>query len=78
MACYEYDGSKVKITLVGLFKGGETGVWKVISTMGRDDRQRAIQFSKDADGVITGRVVKIASKLQSVSKEPQTAKLQVG
>ncbi len=68
LACYEYGGSKLKISLDGMFKDGETGIWKVVSVSGDGDEQTAIQFSKDANGTVTGRTVKKANEPQSGTK----------
>lgn len=61
-ACYEYDGHKVKILVdnLSLSKEWKTyGVYKSISTSEEDGKKTAVQFSKDDDGVITGRVIKL-------------------
>ncbi|AUS95354.1 hypothetical protein CDQ84_16190 [Clostridium thermosuccinogenes] len=60
LACYEYNGSKVGISLDFLFKDGEAGVWKIVSINGDGEDQIAIQFMKDENGVVTGRAVKKA------------------
>ena len=59
-ACYEYNGSKVEVSLGFLFKDGETGVWKTVCTDEDDKVKAAIQFLKDENGVVMGRTVKKA------------------
>lgn len=59
MACYEYEGSKVVFSVKHQFKEGEIGVWKDSAVFGSDERRVLIQFKKDADGVITGRALKL-------------------
>ena len=60
LACYEYDGSKIEISLDYLFKEGETGVWKIVGIDEDDIEVTAIQFLKDENGVVTGRTIKKA------------------
>lgn len=60
LACYQHDSGDLKTSLDGLFKDGETGVWKTVSVIGDGKEETAIQFSKDENGVVTGRAVKKA------------------
>lgn len=59
MACYEYEGSKISFNVDAFFEKGQTGLSKVAGITEQDGKRTALQFSRDADGVITGRVVKL-------------------
>jgi len=59
MACYEYEGHKVSVAADSLFEAGQTGASSVLSISESDNERTAIQFSRDADGIITGRVIKL-------------------
>ncbi|WP_315116217.1 hypothetical protein [uncultured Clostridium sp.] len=58
-ACYEYEGYKLSIAVDSLFEKGKTDVSKIVSINGEDDNLTAIQLSRDANGVITGRILKL-------------------
>lgn len=55
LACYEYEGHKVGVSMDYFFKEEEIGVYKTVSISSRT----AIQFIKDEDGVITGRALRL-------------------
>lgn len=57
LACYEYNGWKANVSVDDLFKEGETGIYKTISMSEGENGKEAMQFSKDANGVITGRII---------------------
>ncbi|AFS79803.1 hypothetical protein Curi_c28100 [Gottschalkia acidurici 9a] len=59
LAHYEYEGHKISISVDDYFKEGEINVYKTVSISGDDKRRRAAQFSKDANGVITGRLLEL-------------------
>lgn len=59
LACYEYEGHKIDISVEDFFTEEETGIYKTISISGTDDQRTAIQFSRDTNGTITGRVLKL-------------------
>lgn len=59
LACYEYNGYKANISIDGLFKDGEIDVYKTVSGSEGENGKTAMQFSKDANGVVTGRVLKL-------------------
>lgn len=58
-ACYEYEGHQISIPVDVLFEKGQTGISKVSSIAEEDSKQTAVQFSRDADGIITGWVLKL-------------------
>lgn len=59
LACYEYNGSQISIAVDSFFEKGQIGPSKHL-WINEDDFQRtAIQFSRDADGVITGRMFQL-------------------
>jgi len=61
-ACYEYEGTSISTALDGLFEAGQT-----VANINMSEEKNAegavvrtaIQFLKDSDGVITGRVIKL-------------------
>lgn len=59
LACYEFKGWKVSISIDEYFKEGEIDVYKTVSISEEDGKKVAVQFSKGADGVITGRVLEL-------------------
>jgi hypothetical protein len=61
LAYYEYDGQKVGATVNHLFDEGQAGVWKVVGMGGSDKELTAVQYSKDKNGKIIGRAVKLSS-----------------
>lgn len=56
LACYEYDGYEAKISIDGLFKDGETDVYKTVNVAEGENGKTAMQFAKDADGAGYGSV----------------------
>ncbi|MCQ6560540.1 hypothetical protein [Paenibacillus mendelii] len=56
---YEYEGWSVKISPEQLFAEGQTGYSEAVNFSGDDTRMMALQFSRDENGVITGRVIKL-------------------
>ncbi|SHI66329.1 hypothetical protein [Lutispora thermophila] len=62
LACYEYNGIKMEVSLDFLFKDGETGTWKTVGVDEDDMEQAVIQFFKDENGVVIGRTAKKAKK----------------
>ena len=61
-ACYEYEGNSISTTLDGLFEAGQAVANISMSEEGNAEGvvvRTAIQFLKDADGVISGRVIKL-------------------
>ncbi len=62
LACYEYDGGSDKVRVDNLFEEGQTSAIVSMSEtwMSESSGERTIvQFLKDADGVITGRAIKM-------------------
>jgi len=59
MACYEYEGHKVSVAVDALFEEGQTGASDMLSIAESDNEITAVQFSRDADGIITGKVIKL-------------------
>jgi hypothetical protein len=59
MACYEYEGHKISFAVDSMFEEGQTGLSAAASIAEIDGKRTAVQFSRDADGVITGRVLKL-------------------
>lgn len=59
MAYYEYGDHKVSVNLDYLFEGEQTVVSKIACINGEGSERTAIQFSRDANGVVTGRLVKL-------------------
>lgn len=59
MVCYEYDGVEVKASVESLFEAGQTGISNVANISEGNDGRTAVQFSRDANGVITGWVFKL-------------------
>jgi len=58
MVCYEYKGHKVSFAVDSLFEEGQTGASSTLSISECDNERTAVQFSRDANGIITGRVIK--------------------
>ncbi len=56
---YEYGGKKVSFSIEQLFDKDQVGESLNMSIGEVDDKLSAIQFSRDADGVITGKVILI-------------------
>ncbi|RKN85441.1 hypothetical protein [Paenibacillus ginsengarvi] len=54
---YEYDGWTVKLAPILLFTEGQTGFSDAVQFSEADGRYKALLFSRDAEGVITGRVI---------------------
>lgn len=59
LACYDYDGSMVAISVKSFFKEDEIGVYKLLGVNGSDKEWRAIQLMKSPEGVVTGRTLLI-------------------
>lgn len=57
MACYEYKGSKISFKIESIFDEGQVGVSEKAFVTEDGGKRSAIQFSRNADGVISGRVV---------------------
>ncbi len=68
MVCYTYEYSSGKIEGKDnpdyLFKEGETGVWIGSGGFGMDGELVELQYYKDTNGEITGRLVKTGKALQ--------------
>jgi hypothetical protein len=56
-ALYDYDGWQVAMSLVELFPEGLTSDWKVAGFSGDDTGYKALQFSRDEQGVVKGRII---------------------
>ncbi|MGE5396674.1 MAG: hypothetical protein ACM3MK_03940 [Chitinophagales bacterium] len=56
MACYEYEGYSGSFDVDSYFKKGETGS-KIIWVSGEGKEQSAVHISRDADGIVTGRIL---------------------
>lgn len=54
---YEYDDWSASLSPDVLFQEGQTGVSDSVSFSGDGESYRALQFSRDEDGVITGRII---------------------
>ena len=61
LACYEFNGDKLKVSLDGLFNEGEIGIWKIVSIGGDGKDQIAIQLSKNENGIVKARSIKKAT-----------------
>ena len=59
MINYEYEDSKVSVALDSLFKKDEVGTSDFITVSETDNERMAIIFSRDTDGVITGRTIRL-------------------
>lgn len=57
LAHYEYDDWSLSIALDQYFEDGQTGFSEVVSLSGDGTHYKALQFHKDEDGVVTGRIV---------------------
>lgn len=57
--CYEYEGHEISVAVDALFEEGQTGISGVASIAEKDGERTAIQFIRDAEGVISGRVLKL-------------------
>lgn len=57
MIHYEYDGWNVTLAAELLFEEGQTGVSKAVQFSEDDFGFKALQFTKDENGVITGRIL---------------------
>ncbi|TVX99718.1 hypothetical protein [Cohnella terricola] len=54
---YDYDGWHVVRLAETLFTEGQTGEWVVAGFSGDDSGYKALQFSKDEQGVVKGRIL---------------------
>ncbi|MFC5702364.1 hypothetical protein ACFPVX_13765 [Cohnella faecalis] len=54
---YEYDDWTVTILLEELFVEGQTGISDAVSFSGDGRNYKALQFSKDENGVVTGKII---------------------
>ncbi|WIV12401.1 hypothetical protein [Proteiniborus sp. MB09-C3] len=60
LACYEYEDYNISVNIEELFEKEETEVSKIVSIFEEDgEKPTAIQLSRDVNGVITGRVLKL-------------------
>jgi hypothetical protein len=59
LAWYGYEGSKIFIDVDSFFEEGQKVTSKIASIEEKDGERTATQFSRDAAGVITGRVLKM-------------------
>lgn len=59
MACYEFNNNKVSVNVDYLFDGEQKITSKIVCLSGEGEQKTAIQFSRDADGVITGKMLKL-------------------
>jgi len=56
-ALYDYDGWQVAIPLEESFPEGLTGDWQVAGFSGDDAGYKVLQFSRDEQGVVKGRIL---------------------
>lgn len=56
---YEYDDWSVTLSIEMLFTDGQTGYSDAVQFSGDDQNYKALQFSRDENGVITGRVIEL-------------------
>lgn len=56
---YEFDDWSVTLSLEMLFTDGQTGYSDAVQFSGDDQTYKALQFSRDENGVITGRVIEL-------------------
>lgn len=56
---YEYGDIKVSTCVENLFEDGQTGLSDIVFIFEEDDSSLAVQFFRETDGVITGRVIKM-------------------
>ncbi|HIW32218.1 MAG TPA: hypothetical protein IAA29_05460 [Candidatus Paenibacillus intestinavium] len=56
---YEYDGFKTAVSPEMIFEEGQTGGSDSVHFSVEDQTSRALQFSRDENGVITGRVIEL-------------------
>jgi len=56
---YEHDGWSVTLTPDILFAEGQTGFSDSVQFSGSEDTYKAMQFHKDEQGVITGRIINL-------------------
>ncbi|MEK4260827.1 hypothetical protein [Paenibacillus sp. FSL L8-0499] len=54
---YEYDNWSVKLFVQNMFEEGQIGYSDSVSFSADDKETRALQFSRDEKGVITGRII---------------------
>jgi hypothetical protein len=56
---YEHDGWRVTLAPGILFAEGQTGFSDSVQFSGSEDTYKAMQFHKDEQGVITGRIINL-------------------
>ncbi|MEK8126689.1 hypothetical protein WMW72_02075 [Paenibacillus filicis] len=59
---YAYNDWKVNLTISELFSEGQTGFSDAVHFSGNGRRYWALQFSRDTEGVITGRIVELPAE----------------
>lgn len=59
LACYEYEGCKVSDNIDSRFAGQPTVTSRIICIQGDGREETAVRFSRDANGVVTGMLVKL-------------------
>ncbi len=59
LACYEYNGNKTSFAVDSFFEKGQIGPSKNLSGSEDNYQRTAIQFSRDANGIITGRMFRL-------------------
>ncbi len=59
LACYQYEGYNMSVAVDSLFEPGQTGASKMAYISEDGSSRTAVQFLRDANGVITGRIIKL-------------------
>ncbi|MDF2987872.1 MAG: hypothetical protein K0R50_3382, partial [Eubacterium sp.] len=57
LACYEYKDYSMSVDANSIFEKDQVGAADMVFVSEKDGKRTAVQFSRDAEGVITGRVI---------------------